>query len=160
MFPSRVDTKRVMGVAIAYVLFVLGSLSACSSASSSSSSGDPCSGFSVQSRLSLTATLVNGFTSLCPASVVPPGPTAGSEPTADDASPGDCTYAVSGCVLTVSCTYEAPVSETLNVSPPIMTLSARVTATGNALAGTETVTVPVVDQAAQSCTYNLAGTFD
>jgi hypothetical protein len=86
--------------------------------------------------------------------------TSGSEPTADDASTGDCTYAVSACVLTVSCTYDAPVSETLNVSPPIMTLSARVTATGKALAGTETVTVPVVDQAAQSCTYNLAGTFD
>ena len=149
-----------MATKIARVLFLLGSLSACSSTSSSSSSDDPCSGFSVRSNLSLTATLVNGFTSLCPASPVPPGPTSESEPTAVDASLSDCTYAVSGCVLTVSCTYDAPVSETLNVSPPIMTLSARVTASGNALSGMETVTVPVADQAAQSCTYNLAGTFD
>jgi hypothetical protein len=58
---------------------------------------------------------------------------------------------VSDCVLTISCNSIDANGTT--------TISARVTATGNSLSGTETVTVPVSGGNAQSCTYSLTGTF-
>src|SRR5580658_1734630 len=144
-----------MATKIPGALVLLCVLSTCSSSSSSSSSGS-CGGFSARSNLSVISTLVEGFTSLCPASVsldAASGSDA-SDVTTGDASPGDCTPVVSGCVLILSCAYAVPASETFDAGPPTMTISAHVTATGNSLSGTETITVPVAGQTSQTCTYN------
>lgn len=135
---------------VACVLAVLGLLPACSSRSPSSSSTGACDGLSQQSNLSVTASLIEGFTSLCPTSI-PLNLASERDASTEDANTGDCTPVVSDCVLTISCNSIDANGTT--------TISARVTATGNSLSGTETVTVPVSGGNAQSCTYSLTGTF-